>query len=78
VFGLEEPVEARALLEEHERIRVQVTELGSDLGFHCLPPERIRSFVDGLRAHALREERLFYPWAAKRLSEVAGERAERL
>jgi hemerythrin superfamily protein len=75
VFGLAEPGEARALLEEHGRIRLQLAELGIDLGFHCLPPERIRSFVDGLRAHALREERLFYPWAAKRLSELARKRA---
>jgi len=77
VFGLEEPDAARALREEHERIRLQMAELGVDLNFHCLPPEKIGSFVDGLRAHALREERLFYPWAAKRLSELARERAER-
>ena len=77
MFGLEEPDEARALREEHERIRLQVAELGLDLSFHCIPPERIRSFVDGLRDHSRREERLLYPWAAKRLSEVARERADR-
>lgn len=75
-FCLEEPTEARALVEEHERIRGKVAELGIDLDFHCLPAERIRSLVDELRAHALREERVFYPWAVKRLGEVAREQNE--
>jgi hypothetical protein len=51
------------LLDEHAQIREKLTELGIDLELHCLGADRVKSFVDGLRAHAAREERLLYSWA---------------
>jgi hypothetical protein len=62
-FGQAAPTEAQALLDEHAQIREKLTELGIDLELHCLGADRVKSFVDGLRAHAAREERLLYSWA---------------
>ena len=72
VFGKSKPTEARAILEEHARLRGRLTELAIDLDLHCLKPERISAFVDELRSHAAREELLLYPWAARHLGNVVG------
>ena len=72
VFGRSEPKEARELLDEHARLRGRLVELAIDLDLHCLTPETIGAFVDELRAHAAREEQLFYPWAAQHLGQVVG------
>lgn len=61
------PGEARVLLEEHARMRVTVLQLGVELELHCLRAERVESFLDALRAHALREENVFYPWVDRQL-----------
>jgi hemerythrin-like domain-containing protein len=66
-FGQSAPTEAEALLDEHARIREQLIELGIDLELHCLSADRVKAFIDGLRAHAAREEQLLYPWAARQL-----------
>jgi hemerythrin superfamily protein len=66
-FGQSAPTEAAALWDEHARIREKLTELGIDLELHCLSADRVKAFIDGLRAHAAREERLLYPWAARQL-----------
>jgi hemerythrin superfamily protein len=50
------------LLEDHRLIRIQLLQLGVDLDLHCLRAERVDTFVDALRAHAQREENIFYPW----------------
>jgi len=72
VFARSEPKEARELLDEHARLRARLVELAIDLDLHCLTPETISAFVDELRAHAAREEQLFYPWAAQHLGQIVG------
>jgi hemerythrin-like domain-containing protein len=56
------PREAQILLDEHTQIRVQLLQLGADLDVQCLQVERATAFVDVLRAHARREENIYYPW----------------
>jgi hemerythrin superfamily protein len=57
------PLAAEMLLSDHEVIRTKVIELGIDLDLHSLRAERVAMFVEALRAHARREEGMFYPWA---------------
>jgi len=73
-FERAEPDEARDLLDDHGRIRRKLAELGIDLDLHLLSPERIESFIDELRAHSVREERVLYPWARRKLGPAACER----
>ena len=62
------PGEARTLLDEHAQIRIKVLQLGVDLDLHCLRAERVEAFVDALRAHAAREEHIFYPWVDRHVA----------
>jgi hemerythrin-like domain-containing protein len=64
-FAREHLADAQAIREEHARIRTGLTELGIDLDLHCLRAERVEAFIALLRAHARREEALFYPWASR-------------
>jgi hemerythrin superfamily protein len=64
-LAADRPGEARTLLDEHAGIRNKLLQLGVDLDLHCLPAERVEAFVDALRAHARREEHIFYPWVDK-------------
>jgi len=59
--------EAVALLREHGRIREQLLELGVAVDLHCIRLEQSRAFIETLRAHAGREDRLLYRWADTRL-----------
>lgn len=61
------PAEAQALYDDHARIRGQLLQLGVDLDLHCLPAGRVEAFVAVLRAHAHREENVFYPWVDRQL-----------
>jgi hemerythrin superfamily protein len=61
------PLAAELLLDDHARIRVMLTELGIELDLHLLGAARVEAFVAALRAHAEREERIFYPWVDRRL-----------
>ena len=61
------PVEAQILLDEHTGIRLKLLRLGFDLRVRCLGAERVDAFVGALRAHAEREERIFYPWVDSQL-----------
>ncbi len=61
------PREAQTLLDDHRLIRLQLLQLGVDLDLHCLSAERVTTFVEALRAHADREEHIFYPWVDKQL-----------
>jgi hypothetical protein len=61
------PTEAQALLEDHAGIRIKLLQLGVDLDLHCLSAERVTTFVEALRAHAHREENMFYPWVDRHL-----------
>jgi hemerythrin superfamily protein len=56
------PREAQALLGDHGLIRSNLLQIGVDLDLHCLSAEAVEAFVDALRAHASREEHMFYPW----------------
>jgi len=56
------PREAQTLLDDHRLIRIKLLQLGIDLDLHCLSAERVEAFVEALRAHAHREEHIFYPW----------------
>jgi hypothetical protein len=62
------PDAARTLRDEHEDIRVKLLQLGVDLDLHCLRAERVEAFVEALRAHAHREENIFYPWVDRRMA----------
>lgn len=63
MLAKDRPAAAATLLAEHAQIRDKLLELGVDLDLHCLRAERVAAFVDALRAHARREEGMFYPWA---------------
>ncbi|MES1205482.1 MAG: hemerythrin domain-containing protein [Pseudomonadota bacterium] len=64
------PKETQELLDEHERLRAHLTELSIALDLHCLDGHEIRDLAARLGAHAVKEERLLYPWAADRLGHV--------
>jgi len=63
--------EAIALVQEHGTLREQLLELGVAVDLHCIRLEQSRAFVETLRAHAGREERLLYRWADQRLDASA-------
>jgi hemerythrin superfamily protein len=67
VLAKDRPAEAQALYDDHARIRVQLLQLGLDLDLHCLSADRVAAFVEALRAHAHREENVFYPWVDRQL-----------
>ena len=62
-----DPGEARALGAEHVRIRRLLAELGVGLDLHLVQLDRVREFIDLLRAHARREDQLLYRWADREL-----------
>ena len=64
--------EAVALLREHGAIREQLLELGIAIDLHCIRYERSREFIETLRRHAQREQKL-YRWADTRLSQGRSE-----
>jgi len=73
------PVAAETLLADHATIRTRLIELGIDLDLHCLRAERVAMFIEALRAHAKREEGMFYPWADGHLpAEAAVQVTERI
>jgi hemerythrin-like domain-containing protein len=61
-FRRDWPAEAAQICHEHEQIRGSLAELGIALDLHALRVPAVQAFVDLLRAHAGREEALFYPW----------------
>jgi hypothetical protein len=73
-FGREHPREARTLLDDHARIRAQLTELGLALELGHVSIERAQGFLIDLREHAAREDAVLYPWAARGLDALAWER----
>ncbi len=73
-FGREQPREARMLLDDHARIRAQLTELGLELERGSVSVERAQGFMIDLREHAAREDAVLYPWAARGLDDLAWER----
>jgi hypothetical protein len=73
-FGREYPREARMLLDDHARLRAQLTELGLQLEAGGVTVEYARAFMTDLREHAAREDAILYPWAARGLDDLAWER----
>jgi len=66
-FAEVNPAEARAIREEHDEIRRSVGELGVTLELHAMRAEEADHLVERLRAHAAREDRALYVWAAAHL-----------
>jgi hemerythrin-like domain-containing protein len=60
--------EAKAIRDEHARIRAALLDLGVSLDLHALRCEAVRDFVGQLRAHARREDALLYPWARRHVA----------
>jgi polyisoprenoid-binding protein YceI len=72
LFAKSDPDEAEELLDQHAHIRERLLALAIDLDLHSLAPELVKSFVAELRSHAVREERVLYPWAARQLGKLVG------
>jgi iron-sulfur cluster repair protein YtfE (RIC family) len=70
LFRQSHPVEAQALLAEHIELRSHLDELAMDIELHAFGANRLRDFVDRLRAHGRREEALLYPWLDRSTSAV--------
>jgi hemerythrin superfamily protein len=64
-FRRDRPAEAAQICREHDQIRLRLAELGIALDLHALRADTVADFLDLLRAHARREEALFYPWVAE-------------
>jgi hypothetical protein len=64
-FRRDRPADAAQICHEHDQIRLGLTELGLALDLHALRAEAVQNFLDLLRAHARREEALFYPWVTE-------------
>lgn len=75
-FGREHPAEARAIRLEHDEIKVALTELAITLDLHCLRASAVEVFAKRIHNHALREQRLFYPWVEQSASVVEGAAAD--
>jgi hemerythrin-like domain-containing protein len=66
-FSEHYPVEAKALLAEHDELRRLVEQLAVDAELHLLRAERANQLIERLRAHAKREDALLYTWASRHL-----------
>jgi hypothetical protein len=62
-----DPAEAAALLAEHGAFRKALDELGVGVALHSVSLAVAQGFVDALRAHAHRENQLFYRWVDRRI-----------
>ena len=65
LFAGVEPAEAAGLLAEHATFRKRLDELGVGVDLHVVSLAIALEFVESLRAHARRENRLFYRWAER-------------
>jgi len=59
---------ARAIVDEHARIRAALLDLGVSLDLHALRWEAVNDFASQLRAHARREDAQLYPWARRNVA----------
>jgi len=66
-FGRTDTEEAVALIREHGKLREQILAIGIAVELHYARLTRLEEFIATLRAHAAREEKLLYRWAAERL-----------
>ncbi|HTP25238.1 MAG TPA: hemerythrin domain-containing protein [Anaeromyxobacteraceae bacterium] len=68
-FARAEPQEASALVAEHAGFRKTLDALGVGVDLHAVSPDVADDFIEALRAHALREDRLFYKWVEREIQE---------
>ena len=60
-------VETAILAREHAEIRQKLDEFGLAVDLHCARTEAVSSFIQALKAHAMREDALMYRWAQANL-----------
>jgi hemerythrin-like domain-containing protein len=77
LFARVEPGEAAALLAEHGGFRRKLNDLGVGVDLHAVKLDVAQEFVEALRAHAHREDRLLYRWAERELEQSGQEAVER-
>lgn len=61
-FSTVDPNETKALQAEHQTLRTQLAELGVGVELKMVRAELAHQFIETLRAHASREDRLLYRW----------------
>ena len=69
-FGRVEPQESATLLADHTSFRKTLDALGVGVDLHVVSLDVAHGFIDALRAHANREDRLLYEWADRELREA--------
>lgn len=67
-FRTIDPDEAAAIVGEHDDLRLQLDAFGVLVDLHAFTRSEADELLRRLRAHAGREERLFYPWAVRVVS----------
>jgi hemerythrin-like domain-containing protein len=70
--------EVDALRAEHDAIRKSLARLGVEVDLHLVTPATARGLIDGLRAHAKREDALMYAWADSHVDEGVWARIRQL
>lgn len=76
-FARADQAEALALVRQHGEIRERLLELGIAVELHHLRVPMFADFVELLRDHADREERLMYVWAKALLDDKISEPVRR-
>jgi len=61
-FRRAEGDEAAAIVAEHDQLRNLLGELGVRVDLHAVTEPEIEQLLARVRAHALREDRILYPW----------------
>jgi hemerythrin superfamily protein len=62
------PEEARAIRNDHARLRELVQQLGVEVELHQIRLHTVRELLERLQRHAEREDSAMYPWAAHHLA----------
>lgn len=75
-FRLANPVEAKAITDDHVRFRAKLDELGIAVDLHTIRADAASEMIEALKAHAQREDASMYPWVESHLDE-AGDRGLR-
>ena len=63
--------EAEAILADHKEFRCRLTEIGVGVDLHIIRLAVASKFIDHLRAHAHREDKLLYQWGDEHLDHGA-------
>jgi len=73
-FGEVDAKETRELAAEHAALRSRLADLGVGVDLKCVRADVAKDFIDGIRAHAAREDALLYRWANSTLAEASAAR----